>query len=240
MSAGRHEVTYVRRHGWWLGSAVGAAVAVAAGLGAQAYQEQRQEADLAALDASLVGAADVPPPGDTIRDLLAQEGPLAVHPDLQDGVEPEQLRRAREVLEGAGESPARRVGYLPRPEGLAAGYTTSGALVQWMDAIGEEGHYVLVFEGGSTQVGAIGLEQEYLDAEAKGQPGPALLRVATEVAQWPAEPETDPDERWAEPDDEFGGLWGGLAAGVLIAAVTVVPIFAVVRFLAARRRTEEA
>lgn len=241
MSAARAEGPYVRRHGWWVGGAVGAVVAVAAGLGAHSYQERGQEAALAGLDTSLVGESDVPPPVDTVRDLLALTGPVVVHPELVDDVDPARLRRASEVLERTGESPVRRVAYVPHPDGLNAGYTNSGALVQWMESLGEEGHYVMVFEGGATQVGAIGLEEEFLSTDGTGQPGAALLRVATEVAQWPTEPaeEDDPQARWLEPDEEFGGLWGGMAAGGLISLVTVVPIFAAVRFLAGRRRTKE-
>lgn len=241
MNAARDAQPYVRRHGWWLASAVGVVVAVAAGLGAHAYQEQREESDLASLDSSLVGdGADVPPPVDTVRDLLAEEGPLVVHPELTDSVDASQLRRARTVLERAGETPVRRMAYVPRPDGLNAGYTESGALEQWMEAIGEEGHYVMLFEGGSTRAGAIGLTEQYLGIDGTGQPGAALLRVATEVAKWPTESvaEDDPRAQRPEVEDEFGGLWGGLAAGALISLVTVLPIFVAVRFLV-RRRNEE-
>lgn len=231
----------MRRNGWWIAGAAGVVVAVATGLGVQNYQEDRQAEDLAALDASIIGDSEIPPPGDTVRDLIEQDGPLVVHPELVDDVPQAQLRRARAVLEAADQSPVRRVGYLPRPEGLDAGYTARGALHQWMDAVGEEGHYVLLFKGGTTEIGSVGLEREYLSIEAaKGQPGAALVRVATEVAEWTTHPEADRRDRVQRQSDYWGGFWGGLAAGGMIASVTVLPFYALVRYVVKRRRTKES
>lgn len=230
----------LRRNGWWVAGAAGAVVAVATGLGVQNHQENRQSEDLAALDASIIGDSDIPPPGDTVRDLIAQDGPLFVHPELVDDLSPGHVERARQVLEAADQSPVRMVGYLPRPEGLDTGYTARGALHQWMDAIDEEGHYVLVFEGGATQIGSIGLDREYLSSEAsRGQPGPALERVAEEVAEWTTSPAIDRRERVQRQSDYWGGFWGGLAAGGMIATVTVLPLYGVLWFLVRRRRTKE-
>lgn len=230
----------VRRRGWWIAGAVGVVVALVTGLGVQSYQDNRLTEDLAALDRSLVGDSDVPPPGDTVRDLVAYEGPLYVDPELVDTVPAEQVDRAREVLAAVDPSPVRRVGYLPRPEGLDAGFTARGALHQWMDAVGQEGHYVLVFEGGRTEIGSLGLSREFLSTgAARGQPGPALVRVAGEVAEWTTTPQIDQRERLQRQSDYWGGFWGGLFAGLLIGAVSVLPVFAVVRWLVARRRTKE-
>ena len=213
----------VRRHGWWIGAAVGVVVAGVVGLGVQDWQEEREAADLAAVDASMLGTGDVPPPADVIWDLLEQEGPLAVHPDLVAGVDADLLAEAERLLADADQTPVRRVAYVPRPDGLDVGYTNTGALGQWMHAIGEDGHYVMVFEGGQVQTDAIGLESEYLDANAKGQPGPALLRVASEVAEWPTHPVDDRRDEVTNASDYWGGVGGGVTAGVLIASVTVVP-----------------
>ena len=213
----------VRRHGWWIGTAVGVVVAGVVALGAQDWQEEREAADLAAVDASMVGSGDVPPPADVIRDILEQDGPLVVHPDLVSSIDAESLAEAKRILADADQSPVRRVAYVPRADGLEAGYTHTGALGQWMHAIGEDGHYVMVFEGGQSQSDALGVDPEYLGSTSKGQPGPALVRVASEVAEWPTYPVDDRRDEVTNSSDYWGGVGGGVTAGVLIASVTVVP-----------------
>lgn len=223
----------VRKRGWWIGAVGGLVFAVAMGFGTQAYQEDREDRDRAGL--GIGGTAEVPEPVDMVRDLLAQEGQIAVHPELADRIKPEHLERAREILAAAPSEPARHIAYAPRPAELDTGYTSAGALAQWMHAVGEEGHYVMFFDDGSAQVEAIGMRTEYLSDGAKGQPGPVLVRVAEDVAQWEAEPE----RAEYEPSDEWGGLFGGVMAGLLIGSFTVVPLFLFLRWLVGRRRFKE-
>lgn len=233
----------VQRRGWWIGSAAGVVVAV--GVVAGSYVQQQAEGDPYATSGGLSRTAtrDVPPPVDTVRALLAQDSPLAVHPDLVDTVDPKALRQAREVLEEAGQSPVRRVAYVPWDTSVHSGFTPSGAMAQWMDGVGEDGHYVMVFQGGSFLTGAIGLDDQYLRSGAEGQPGPALLRVATEVAQWPAESRDGADGADRAGDDGELPLLGELALGTLaggvLATLTVLPAFWGVRSRRKHRRTRE-
>ena len=229
--SGQRERGPVRRHGWWIGAAVGAVVAGAVAFGAQGWQEDREAADLAAVDASMLGAGDAPPPADMVRDLLEQDGPLVVHPDLVSGIDADLLAEARRILADADQSPVRRVAYVPRSDGLEVGYTDSGALGQWMHAIGEDGHYVMVFEGGRTQSDALGVEPEYMGSSAKGQPGPALVRVASEMAEWRTDPVDDRRDEVTNSSDYWGGPWGGVFAGLLIAFVTVLPVWGLTYFV---------
>lgn len=225
----------VRERGWWIGAIGGLVVAVALGFGAQAYQVDREGQDRAAL--GIGGTDDIPAPVDMVRDLLAEEGQLVVHPELVERIKPEDLERARAILADAPSSPARRIAYAPRPDGLDVGYTNSGAIAQWMHAIGEEGHYVMVFDDGTVEVEAIGMESEYILGGAKGQPGPALVRVAEEAAEWSEELEessvSDPSNTWEEA---FDGVMGGLVLG----AFTVVPLFFLLRWSVGRRRYKES
>lgn len=225
---------FVREQGWWFGAIGGLVLAVVVGIGTYAYQEGREARDRASLG---VGATeDAPPPVDMVRELLAEEGQIVVHPELVDRIEPEYLERARELLAAAPSEPARRIAYVPRPAELHTGYTRAGALGQWMHDIGEEGHYVMIFDDGSAEVQAIGMRGEFLSDGAKGQPGPVLVRVAEQVAEWESEPE------WATAGgsgDEFEAFLGGVMAGLMIGLVTVVPLFLALRWFVGRRRFKE-
>lgn len=225
----------VQQRGWWIGALGGLVFAVVMGLGTQAYQEGREDRDRAAL--GIGGTDNVPAPVDMVRDLLEQEGQIVVHPELVDRITPEDLERARELLAAAPSEPARRIAYAPRPAELDSGYTNSGALGQWMHSIGEEGHYVMIFDDGSTQIEAIGMRSEYLSDGAKGQPGPALVRVAEQVAEWENEPEW---ETSTGGSDDFGGPFGGVMAGLMIGAMTVVPLFYLLRWSVGRARYKES
>lgn len=226
-----------RRGGWVIGAVAGIALGVLAGLGTQAWQEDRQAADLAQRDRVLGEGKDVPPPVDAVRALLEQsESRVAVDPRLADRVDETQLAQAREALAGA--TPPRHLAYLRYPDSLDEGYTNSGAAAQWAAAIGETGHYVVVYDNGSKQVASIGLEDEYLDANTRGQPGPALVRAAEELATWPATPEQPP--RGPSENDYWGGIAGGIGAGVLFGALGVLPLFALVRWLVGRPRGQGA
>lgn len=223
-----------RDRDWWFGVLGGLVFAVVMGLGTQAYQENRETRDREAL--GIGGTDDVPAPVDMVRDLLDQEGQIVVHPELVDRIKPEQLERAREILAAAPSEPARHIAYAPRPAELDTGYTNTGALGQWMHSIGEAGHYVMIFDDGSTQVEAIGMRGEYLSDGAKGQPGPALVRVAQQVAEWGSEPE----RATTAGSDDWGGPFGGMMAGLLIGAFTIVPLFFLLRWSVGRRRYKES
>lgn len=225
----------VRQRGWWFGALGGLVFAVAVGLGTQAYQEQREAQDRRAV----IGTAtdDVPGPVDMVRDLLAQDEQIVVHPDVADRIDPEYLERARVLLADAPPGLARHIAYAPGAVGdLDAGYTRSGAMAQWMAGLGEEGHYVMMFDDGRGEIETIGVESEYLsDGSDKGQPGPVLVRVAEQVAAW-----GDGEEYSASGEyDEWGGPVDGVMAGLMLGAFTIVPFFFLLRWFVGRRRFKE-
>ncbi|MBC2932988.1 hypothetical protein [Nocardioides sp. zg-1228] len=223
----------IRRFGWAIGALVGVVAGTALGLWTQSWQESREEDDIA-LRAEVFGRQDVVPgPVDTVQELLRQESRVAVDPMLSGRIPPDDLAEAEAVL--AGSRVPARIAYLPYPDTNDVGYTASGVGPQWWTAVGEEGHYVVLWDTGSTDPGAVGLEEHYVESRTKGQPGPALVRLAEEMATWEAQPlPTEP----APPSDfdYWGGLWGGLGAAVLFGAFGVLPAFGVLRWWVGTRR----
>lgn len=224
----------VRTAGWVIGAVVGVAAGAGAAVVVQDWQEDREAADVARR-AEVFGTQDVvPPPGDAVRSLVEQESRVAVDPLLADRLPEEDRARADEIL--AGSAVPARIAYLSYPDSNDVGYTTGGAAAQWRTAVGEEGHYVVLWDNGNTEVGAVGLEDHYVDTRTEGQPGPALVRLAEEMATWEAEPlATEPDE--PNDFDYWGGTGGGIAAAGLMGAFGVVPAFLLLRwFVGSRRR----
>lgn len=227
----------IRRHGWTIGAVVGIAAGVALGLGTQAWQESREASDVAARAAVFGHQDDVPGPVDTVQDLLDQDTRVVVDPMLADRLPADDLARAEQVLAGA-RVPA-RIAYLAYPDGNDVGYTTSGVGPQWWTGVGETGHYVVLWDNGNTVTGAVGLDEPYVESRTEGQPGPALVRLAQEMATWEADPlATEP----APPNDfdEWGGPWGGLGFAVLIGGLLVLPAFLVLRWWVGTRRQKVA
>lgn len=222
-----------RRLGWVIGAVAGLGVAVGAGFGVQEVQEEREARDVARRLAAFerVGQG-VPEPVDAVRDLLAQPGHVVVDPLLADRVPVKDLARVERVLAGA-RTPS-HVAYLSVPES-ESGYTTSGAAAQWAEGVGVRGHYVVLFDDGRHEIVALGLEEEYLSTRTKGQPGPALLRIARKVVSWEAE------ERQVRPvhgQDDWGGISGGIWAFVLAGGLLVVPAFFTLRHVLVERRKD--
>ena len=226
-----------RRFGWVIGAVVGVLAGTALGIGTQSWQEAREKDDIAAR-AAVSGRTDVVPgPVDTVRDLLAQDGRVVLDPMLTGRIAADDLARAEEVLAGA-RVPA-RIAYLPYPDGNDVGYTPSGVGPQWWTAVGEEGHYVVLWDTGGTVSGAVGLGEHAVDSRTDGQPGPALVRLAEEMATWEADPlATEPEP--VDDTDGWGGTWGGVAAAVLFGGCVVLPAFAALRWWVGTRRRKAA
>lgn len=222
---------------WSIGAAVGLAAGAAVVVPVQDWQESREAADIERRAAVFGHEDDVPPPGDAVRSLVEQDTLLALDPLLADRITEEERLRTEEIL--AGSPVPARIAYLRYPDTSDDGYTANGALPQWSTAVDEEGHYVVLWDSGSHDSGALGLEPHYLDDRTKGQPGPALERIASEMATWAAEPlPTEP----AEPgrSDYWSGVGGGIAAGALMGAFGVVPVFLVLRWYVGSRRRKVA
>lgn len=222
-----------RAVGWSVGTVIGVVAGVLLGTATQDWQESREARDVERR-AEVFGRADeVPPPGDAVRALLAQDSRVVVDPLLADRLPADDVRRAEAILEGAA-VPA-RIAYLAHPDGSHDGYTTGGAPVQWSTGVGETGHYVVLWDNGSSESVAVGLEPPYVEARTDGQPGPALVRVAAEMAAWEAEPlPTEPDE--PSEFDYWGGVPGGLGAAALFGTFVVLPLFALLRWYVGSRR----
>lgn len=225
-----------RAAGWMIGTVVGIAAGSALAVATQGWQESREASDIDRR-AEMFGREDVvPPPVDAIRSLIEQDSLVAVDPLLSDRVPQADRERAEEIL-ARSRVPA-RIAYLAYPEGVDVGYTPTGAAAMWQNAVGEEGHYVVLFDHGLTETGAIGLEDHYVATQTKGQPGLALVRLAEEMSTWQAEPlPTVPDE--PSSDDYWGGIGGGIGAAALFGALVVVPLFFLLRWFVGSRRREE-
>ena len=223
--------------GWVVGALVGVVAGTAVGFATQAWQDSREASDLERRVAADDYQVVVPEPVDAIRDLLAQDSRVVIDPLLADRVPEDDLRRAEELLDGSP-VPA-RIAYLTYPADTTTGYTPSGAGPQWWTNVGEEGHYVVLWSNGNTAVGAVGLEPEYVAGRTEGQPGPALVRIAEEMATWDAVPA---DEGPYEPSDfdYWSGIGGGIAAALLFGSFIVVPVFLLLRWYVGSRRRKVA
>ena len=227
----------MKRYGWVVGAVVGVVAGTALAFATQGWQESREAADLERRHAADRYVDDVPPPGDAIRELLDQDTLVAVDPLLADRVSADDLQRVEEIL--AGSPVPARIAYLSYPDRNEVGYTASGAGPQWWTNAGEEGHYVVLWDTGSTDVGAVGLEPEYLVDRTKGQPGPALQRIAGEMVTWEAVPLDD--EPYVPNDfDYWSGIGGGLTAAALMGGFLVVPLFLLLRWYVGTRRRKVA
>ena len=217
---------------WLMALPVGALAGVLAGGVTQEFQERREVDDQGRRAALLNTTAEVGPPGDTVRALIDQETSVPVHPDLAEQVDPDDLERARSILEETGRP--LHLGHLPAPVGIYDGFNAEAAAAQWVDSVGEDGHYVLLLDSGRALVESPGVEREYLAASAQGQPGPALVRIAEEMATWSVEPipDREPDHGW----DDWGGTEGGVLLGMMAAGFVVAPAFLVLRYFVGRSR----
>jgi hypothetical protein len=227
----------LRAAGWVIGAVVGVASGTALAFGVQDWQEAREAADVQRRAEVFYREDVVPPPGDLIRSLIEQDALVAVDPLLADRVPEDDRQRAESILE---DSPVpARIAYLPYPERSEVGYTATGAAVQWSHAIGEEGHYVVLWDTGYHDSVAVGIKEEYVDARTEGQPGPALVRLAAEMSTWEAVPlPTEPDE--PRDFDYWDGVGGGIAAGLLLGAIVVAPVFLLLRWFVGTRRRKAA
>jgi hypothetical protein len=227
----------IRRSAWAIGAVVGVVVGTALGLATQSWQESREASDVAARAAVFGHQDDVPGPVDTVREILDQDARVVVDPRLADRLPADDVDRAEELL-ARSRVPA-RIAYLVYPDTNHVGYTTSGVGPQWWTAVGETGHYVVLWDSGNTVSGAVGLEEHYVETRTQGQPGPALVRLAEEMATWDAEPlPTEP----VPPSelDEWGGAWGGIGFAALIGVLGVLPAFLVLRWWIGTRRRKVA
>ncbi len=226
-----------RSSGWVIGIVVGLLAGTGVALATQSWQEQREAEDIAARAAVFEAEQGemVPAPGDTVRALLSQQSPVVIDPLLARRVSEADLARVVQVLEGAA-VPA-RLAYVRYPR-TWDGFTPSGVAVQWSSGVGETGHYVVLFDNGSARTSAVGLEDPDVSANGDGQPGPALVRIAEDMATWEAEPlPTGPKP--LNDFDYWGGLGGGVVAGLLFGLFLVLPLHLLIYFGVGRLRARD-
>lgn len=224
---------WYQRAGWLIGALVGLVVALGAGAATWEREQERQDTQWADRVAAFERTEEVPPPVDVVRELLAQDTRVAVARSLEARVDPELRARAEEAVSRA--PVPTRIAYLPAAT-TTNGYTGSGAPAMWAAAIGEPGHYVVVYDDGTADVASVGYEEPYLyEVETRGQPGPVLLRTAEAAASWESE------EEKLQPmstQDYWGGFGGGVGAAFLFGGIVVVPLFLGLRLLVKLLRKE--
>lgn len=220
-----------RRYGWWIGAVAGIASVLVTAPFVQEAQEEREAREWDRRVEVFERPEEFPPPVDVVRELLEQDGRVVVAERLAARVDDESVARAEELLESTA-VPV-RIAYLPAPE-LESGYTASGAVAMWAGAVGEPGHYVGLFDDGTDEIYSIDHEDPYPDVETKGQPGPAILRMAQSAATWEVEPAR------VTPVSEYSD-WGdtdeGVMMGLVLVCFVVLPLFAGLRFAVGRLRT---
>lgn len=222
---------------WVVGAVVGIGVGIGSVFPVQAWQEAREGSDMRARAEAFAVEDEVPAPVDAVRELLAQDRLIAVDPLLADRVDETDRERAEAIL-ASSPVPA-RIAVLSYPRTNDVGYTAGGAGPQWWTGVGEEGHYVVLWDSGGTDVGAVGIEPDYLSARTEGQTGPALVRIAAEMATWeavalPTEPEGPRDF------DYWAGTGGGIAAAFLFGTFVVLPCFFLLRTVVGLKRRKVA
>lgn len=223
---------------WTAAVLAGLAVMAAVVVWQDHAQERDQERTLAERIAADRYTDKVPDPVDLVREISADpKQRVVVAPELADRIDPADLAAARAALADA-EVPG-WLAYLPYPSS-DRGYTNTGLVAQWMEAVGADGHYLVLWDQmGSVTNAARGMDEEYLEAETKGQPGPALVRIAEEMAHWPDTPSDAETVPTPPSDSYYGGRVGGTVAGLLFAALTVGPLLGIAWGIAAARSRKE-
>lgn len=153
---------------WWVG-----------GLGDEGYryEDKKQTA--------------MPAPGEILREVLARKDErVVVSRELTSLVAPADLARARRILEAA-EVPA-WIFLIPQDDPMDGSYTQHGAAEVLGANVthGKPGYVVTLYPDGQNVVSEQGGVEGAL-VESTGRPGPALVRMAEEIATWSAEPEQD-------------------------------------------------
>jgi hypothetical protein len=158
-----------------------------------------------------IAAARASTPGDRVEEAAAgvQRTGFYIAPELRGQLTASETSRIEQALAGA-EVPAFLVWWKPTAD---AGYNTEyAALDQLRARVGVDGFYAVVAGTRSVLVGTVGYDDVFIDASPQGRPGPALLRIAEDLAAQRAARPAPPGER----SDYWGGPGGGLAAGLLM------------------------
>lgn len=222
-----------RRHGWVIGVVLGILAGTGAGVWTWDREQERQDRQWVDRVEAFERTEEVPPPADVVQELVDQDTRIAVAHSLEGGVDAALRAQAEKVVAGAPVTT--HIGYLPAPS-TRNGYTNSGAPTMWAAAVNEPGHYVVIYDDGTSEVASIAYEEPFLyDVETRGQPGQVLLRMAEGAVEW------EPEDLRLKPmntQDYWGGVGGGVAAVLLFGGFIVVPLFLGLRLLVSLLRKE--
>ncbi len=198
-------------------------LAVGAGVAAGTIPGHHPEVEQVSFDEANFRAAAAHPIGDRVQAAVdgVQETGFYVGPELRDELTPAQVAGIEEIIAGA-EVPLFIVWW---DEARDAGYNTPyAALDQLRVGVGREGYYALVTEGYVPLLEAVGHASPYIDADGKGRPADSLTRIATEMAELPPRADIRP----APESDYWGGVGGGITAGLLFAGLGYLGLLIVI------------
>jgi hypothetical protein len=216
------------------GTVVALIVAVGLGVLAGAVPGHHEPRETLPFDEANLEAARASTPGDRVQAAIdgVQETGFYVGPELRGRLSANEVARIERIIDDAP-VPLYVVWWSQTYDG---GYNTPyAALDQLRAGVGTDGFYAVVTDGGNPLTEAVGYEWPYVEADAKGRPGPALERYVTELAAVPPVREiVSEDSDW----DYWGGPGGGFAAGLLFAALGylgLMGLLAIVALFAPRR-----
>lgn len=216
-----------------LGALLAVVVAVGAGLFAGLVPGHHAVPPEVDFDDTILAAAAQEPPGDRVQAAIdgVRETGFYVGPELRDELTDDEVATVERIIATAP-VPVFVVWWADTAD---AGYNTAyAALDQLRVGVGEDGYYAVVTRGSYPLLESLGYRAPYVDADAKGRPGPALERFVGELAAVP--PERDVPATGSR-SDYWGGTGGGIAAGLLFAALGYLGLLAVVGLVGALSRS---
>lgn len=208
------------------------ALAVGVGVAAGTLPGHHPEYVEVGYDESNLIAAAQEPPGDRVQAAVdgVRDTGFYVGPELRDELTPDEVAGIERIIKGA-EVPLYVVWW---NDARDAGFTTPyAALDQLRVGVGEDGYYAVVTEGYIPLLEAVGYSTPYIDADGKGRPADALTRIVTEMAELPPEVDAAPGPR----SDYWGGVGGGLAAGLLFGGLAYLGLLLVIGVVGVARRS---
>jgi hypothetical protein len=200
-------------------------VAVGAGLFSAMVPGHHPVVEKTSYDEANLAAAAASTPGDRVQEAIDGVQPTGfyVGPELRGQLTADEVTKIEEIIASAP-VPLFVVWWADTADG---GYNTPyAALDQLRVGVGRDGFYAVLTQGGYPILAGLGYDDPFVDADGKGRPAAALERYVTELAAVPRpEPETaSGDEDW----DYWGGPWGGIAAGLIFAALTYLGLLLVI------------
>lgn len=212
-----------RRRLRWAGTGLALVVAVGLGLLAGLVPGHHEVPEQISFDAANLEAARASTPGDRMQAAIdgVQQTRFYIGPELRGELTADEVAEIERIIAEAPVS----LFVVWWADTSDAGYNTAyAALDQLRAGVARDGYYAVVTQGRPPLTEAVGYEWPYVSANGKGRPAAALKRFVTELAAVPPVRETEGGDRdW----DYWGGPGGGIAAGLLFAALAYLGLMAV-------------